>query len=212
VAFWRLRSLLVAAAAGASLAGCSSGDSPLAAIGGAHATNATDAAFLHSMTEHEKGSLGITRLAQRRALRTELRGIARTMTTEQQDEFRRLNPLARSLGNARGRPAPTRVRPPSEALADLARVKDATSFDHEFMRTMIEQNQRAIAIARNEVRFGSDPQVKHLASVIESSRRDELEQIKEWLRLWYGDIQPPGGGGGQSPSPGPPSGAPRLPL
>jgi uncharacterized protein (DUF305 family) len=210
VAFWRLRSLLVAAAAGASLAGCSSG-SPLAAFGGGHPTNATDAAFLRSMTEHEKGSLGITRLAKRRALRAELRGIARSMTTEQQDEFRRLAPLARGLGNGRGRPAPTKVRPPSAALADLARVKDATSFDHEFMRTMIEQNQRAIAIAHNEVRFGSDPEVKHLAAVIESSRRDELEQIKEWLNLWYGPIQPPGGGGGQSPSPGPPSGSPRVP-
>ena len=201
MAFWRLPLLLLAAAAGASLAGCSGGDSPLAALGGGGAPNAADAAFVRSMTAHAKGTLGISRLAQHRALRRELRGIARTMTAEQDASLHELGSLAQGPAGRATR-SPTGSRTPASALLDLTRVKDASSFDYEFMRTMIEQNQAAIAIAREEGRSGSDPKTKRLASTIEAARLKELERIRAWLHLWYGDVQP-GGGGGQTPSPGP---------
>jgi uncharacterized protein (DUF305 family) len=99
-------------------------------------------------------------------------------------------------------------------MLDLARVKDATSFDYEFMRTMIERNQAAIAIARNELSFGSDPEVKRLAAAVASSRKKELERLRAWLHLWYGGgiqpgappLKPP------SPAPGSPPGGSPVPL
>ena len=204
VAFWRLRSLLLVAAAGASLTGCSSADTPLAAVGARHSLGSPDAAFLSSMSDHEKATLGITRLAKRRALRRELRGIARTMTSEEQANLSQIESLAQGPPSGGARP-PRTWRTPRSAMADLARVKDATSFDHEFMRTMVEQNQRAIAIASHEVRFGKDPAVKGLAAQIVAARKKELDRIRGWLRLWYGDVQPgpgpletPGGGGDQT--------------
>jgi uncharacterized protein (DUF305 family) len=215
---WRLRSLLLAAAASASLAGCSSGGSPFGAIGGERPKpNAADATFLRSMAAHEEATLGITRLAARRALRLELRRIARTMTSEQESETSELDSLAQSLAGRGARP-PAAMSAPNPALADLARVTDATSFDYEFMRTMIERNQSAVAIALHEVRFGSDPEVKRLAAAIARSRQKELERLAGWLHLWYGgpiqpdppSIAPPGGGGGQKPNPGP-GGGPKGP-
>jgi uncharacterized protein (DUF305 family) len=205
---WRLRLLLLAAAAGATLTSCSGGDSPFA---GRHASNAADGAFVHSMTEHEEATRGITRLGQRRALRSELRGIGHTMTTEEEANLRQLRSLARGL-TIRGARPPAAAPSPVSAMLDLARVKGATSFDYEFMRTMIEQNQAAIAIAHREVRFGSDPEVKRLASAIEASRLKELERFRMWLHEWYGGeiqpgpstVPPPGGGGDGQPSPTPP--------
>jgi uncharacterized protein (DUF305 family) len=203
VPFRRLGLLLLAAAAAASLTSCNSGDSPFAALGGARpAPNAADAAFLRSMTEHEQVTLGITRLAQRGALRKELRRIAHTMTTDQEGDLRALGRLAQGLPSRGVRP-PTRS--PSSGTLDSARVKDAASLDYEFMRTMIERNQAAIAIAHDETSFGGDAEVKRLAGAIASSRKQELEQLRAWLHLWYGgDIQP----GPPSPNLGP---APRSP-
>ena len=220
--FWRLRSLLIVAVAALSLASCNSGDSPLGVLGGGgHGTNSKDAAFLRAMTDHEQATLGITRLAERRALRAELRGIARTMTSEERQDLRALGSLARPLGK-RTAPPPNTSRAPIAAMVDLARVKDATSFDYEFMRTMIDQNQAAIAIARDEERLGGNPAVKRLATEIRLARERELARIRAWLRLWYGgDIQPsppspgpPRGGGGQTPRPGPspPQRRPGVPL
>jgi uncharacterized protein (DUF305 family) len=202
--------LLLAAAASASLASCN-GDSPFAAE--RHKPNAADATFLRSMTEHEEASVGITRLAQRRALRLELRGIARTMTSEQHANLSGLGSLAQRVAGRGARP-PATSRAPSAAMLDLARVKDATSFDYEFMRTMIERNQAAIAIARNELSFGSDPEVKRLAAAVASSRKKELERLRAWLHLWYGGgiqpgappLKPP------SPAPGSPPGGSPVPL
>jgi uncharacterized protein (DUF305 family) len=216
VAF-RLRLLPVVAAAGACLTALTGCDSPLAADN--HPPNAEDAAFLRSMSAHEQATLPIPRLAQRRALRAELRGIARTMTSERQADLRRLGSLGHGVPRRAGAPAAS-ARPPSSALADLSRVKDATSFDHEFMRTMIEQNQRAMAIANHEAAYGSDPEVKRLAIAISSARRKELDRLRAWLRLWYGDLQPSppapgpprGGGGGRKPRPGPPSPGSGTPL
>jgi len=197
VPFPRLGPALLVAAAVASLASCDDGGSPLALGGQRHAPNGADAAFVRSMSSHEKGALGITRLAQRRAHRLELRRIARTMTTEEDANVRELSRLGQGLVN-------TAAGPPSSAAVNLARVKDATSFDYEFMRTMIEQNRIAITIARREVSAGGDPELKRLAGEIASSREKELEQLQAWLHLWYGRIQP-------APSPAPPQPAPRAP-
>lgn len=203
---------LVAAAA-ASLASCNGGGSLLAVGGERHTANSSDAAFLRSMTAQEKKALGITRLAQRRALRSELRAIARKMTTEQVDDLHAFSRLGQRFGSQGVGP----VRP---GKAALTRVKDATSFDYEFMRTMIEQNQRAMAIANHEASYGSNPAVKRLAIAISAARRKELDRLRAWLRLWYGDLQPSppapgpprGGGGGQKPRPGPPSPGSGSPL
>jgi uncharacterized protein (DUF305 family) len=213
----RLRLLPVVAAAGACLTALTGCDSPLAADN--HPPNAEDAAFLHSMTEHEKATLPIPRLARHRALRAELRGIARTMTSERQADLRRLGSLGHGVPRRGAGPA-ARGRPAGSALADLSRVKDATSFDHEFMRTMIEQNQQAMAIANHEASYGSNPEVKRLAIAISAARRKELDRLRAWLRLWYGDLQPSppapgpprGGGGGHKPRPGPPSPGSGTPL
>jgi uncharacterized protein (DUF305 family) len=206
VPFRRLASTLLAAVAAAGLTSCGSSGSPLGAFGGsAHSLNSTDATFLRSMTAHEQMSLGITRLARQKALRKELRGIARTMTSEQQGELSKLGALAQSPGaRQKSRPA---IRNPTATTYDLARVKDATSFDYEFMRTMIERNQAALAIARDEQSSGADPDVRRLADEISSARETELKQLRAWLAEWYGGgaqpgVPPPaGGGGGQSPVP-----------
>jgi uncharacterized protein (DUF305 family) len=201
----RLGLLLIAATAAASLTSCNSADSPFGALGGVrHAPNAADVGFLRSMTEQEKVALGITRLAQHRALRKELRGIARTMTTEQQDDLRALGRLAQGLPRRAASP------PSRSPTFDLARVKDASSFDYEFMRTMIERTQAAIAIADHETSFGSDAEVKRLAGAIGSSRRKELAQLRAWLHLWYGgEIQPGAPPPGQPiPAPGSPDNGP----
>jgi uncharacterized protein (DUF305 family) len=143
------------------------------------------------------------------------------MTGEQQKDLGRLGSLSHGLRSGSSAP-PTVARSAVSAMVDLTRVKDAESFDYEFMRTMLEQNQAAIAIADNEVRHGSDPAVRSLAGAIAAARRRELARIHGWLRLWYGDVQPggglgpPGGGGGRSPGPGAPApspgGAPHVPL
>jgi uncharacterized protein (DUF305 family) len=222
VAARRLPLLLIAAAASASIAGCSTGDTPFGFGGGGHSRNSADVTFLHSMSDHEKATLGITRLAERRALRRELRGIARSMTSEQQHDLGKLGLMSRGARKSSGAQPPA-VRDAVSAMVDLTRVKDAESFDYEFMRTMLEQNQAAIAICEAESRHGSDAAVKRLAAAIEAQRKRELARIHGWLRLWYGDVQPgghgpgpPGGGGGQSPAPGSPSpspgGAPHVPL
>jgi uncharacterized protein (DUF305 family) len=197
VRFRRHGSLLLVAAAAAGLAGCSDGGSPLALGGEHHAHNSADAAFVRSMSAHEKGAAGITRLAQRRAHRVELRRIARTMTSEEGANVRELDRLGSGL-------AAGAARAPGSAAANLERVRDATSFDYEFMRTMIEQNRIAIAIARREVRSGSDPDLGRLAGEIASSRQKELDQLYTWLHLWYGTIQP-------GPGPPAPHGAPGGP-
>src|SRR5205085_12515086 len=116
------------------------------------------------------------------------------------DDLRSPGRLAQGRRSRGARPTSS----PSAATPDLARVNDAPSFDYEFMRTMIERNQAAVAIAQHEASFGGDAEVKSLAGAIASSREKELDRLRAWLHLWYGgDIQP------SPPSPNAPSPAPR---
>jgi len=194
----------------AVLAGCGGDGGGL--VGGAASSepNATDAAFARAMVVHERALGSMAQLGRRKALRDELRGIAKETLARNDRELSSVRELAdelRSQGVSRigggiGEPPPF----------DARGLRRAVSFDHEFLARMISAHEYAMAAAAVERRRGADSRLRVVAqSIYESSRRD-LAKLRRWLSTWYGgDTQPPplpppgggGGGGGGGASPGP---------
>ena len=52
--------------------------------------------------------------------------------------------------------------------------------DADFMRAMIPQQQSAIAMARVEMEYGTDPEMRRLAGAIIAARQTELDRMTDW--------------------------------
>ena len=199
----RGRLLVLLLAAAWVTGGCGASGNPFVR---AEPVSDTDAAFVRAMMVHERMVGSIAAAGRDKALRVELRGIAKeTLARHARDE----STLALFEGAVRGRrvaPLGTRTHsgPPR---VDVRTLRRAVSFDHEFLVLMIQQHEYAMAAAAAERDRGSDRNVKVLAgSIYDSSRRD-VERLRRWLRTWYGDDTQPGvpPGAAPAPSPSPPA-------
>jgi uncharacterized protein (DUF305 family) len=74
---------------------------------------------------------------------------------------------------------------------DARRLRDAVSFDHEFMVQMIRAHEHAVAAAEVERDRGGDPNLKRLAGEVLEWRGKDLEQLRRWLHTWYGESDVP---------------------
>ena len=54
--------------------------------------------------------------------------------------------------------------------------------DIDFANSMIPHHQGAIDMAKVELAFGKDPEIKKLAETIIKAQEDEIAVLKEWLK------------------------------
>jgi uncharacterized protein (DUF305 family) len=188
--------LLVAASAGCGGGG---GLGPLGLSGAGGKPNATDAAYVRAMVPHEQDTGAIVALGRERALRKELRKVAATAGSD--GKLANLNAIATDLRNRGIRPGRARVAPPAKRF-DPRTLRDATSFDHEFLVQMIRQYQAAVGMAQVEQDLGGDGRIQALAAEIHRARSRDLEQLRRWLHTWYGEDTVPGFGGSAPSGPG----------
>ena len=175
--------------------------------------NATDAAFARGMVAHERAIGSIAQLGSKKALREELREIAKSTLAEHGQDMPALARFKTDLRSRGVSPAGALIRrePPPY---DPRGLRHAVSFDHEFLVTMIAQHEYAVAAARVERDHGGNTRLRLLARAIYESRRRDLAKLKRWLRTWYGDDtlrgvpplpqpapSPPPPGGGPTPGP-----------
>jgi uncharacterized protein (DUF305 family) len=189
------------------LAGCGGGDDGLFGASGVAGgePNATDARFAREMLANDRQVGALAGLARERALRKELRRLARSTLERQAKELPELTAAADAVAR-RGVRAPGPA--PATPGVDARKLRVAVSFDHEFMVMMIRVHEDAVAAAELEQDRGGDARLRRLAGEIHESRSRDLEWLRRWLHTWYGEDTLPGE---QAPDPsGPGGGEPQV--
>jgi uncharacterized protein (DUF305 family) len=196
---FRRRPLAAALFATVLLAGCGGLADPFSHE---EKANSTDAAFVKAMLAHERAVGSIAELGERKAMRVELRGIARDRLARHRRALSTLNWFQAVLGRQRVPALGARINrgPPRYNARDLSH---AVSFDHEFLVQMIQQHEYAMAAAAVERDRGGDTRLKALAGEVYKSSSQDLLKLRKWLHTWYGGDTMPGTPPGQAPAPAP---------
>ena len=64
----------------------------------------------------------------------------------------------------------------------MASIKPSGDVDVDFVRLMLPHHQAAIDMARTELLYGTDPQMRRLAQEIVTDQQSEVEVMKVWLK------------------------------
>jgi uncharacterized protein (DUF305 family) len=66
--------------------------------------------------------------------------------------------------------------------AAMAAVQPCGDSDADFVRLMLPHHQAAIDMARTQLLYGNDPQMRRLAQEIIADQQSEIELMQLWLK------------------------------
>jgi uncharacterized protein (DUF305 family) len=73
----------------------------------------------------------------------------------------------------------------------MGAVKQSGDDDVDFVRLMIPHHQAAIDMAKAQLLYGKDPQMRRLAQEIITDQQSEIELMQQWLKA-HQSVQPKG--------------------
>ena len=65
------------------------------------------------------------------------------------------------------------------------------TFDQQFIDMMVPHHQGALVMATIAQSRSQRPEIKQLATSILASQKTEIDQMKQWRKVWYGSDQTP---------------------
>ncbi len=66
--------------------------------------------------------------------------------------------------------------------AAMASVEPSGNSDVDFVKLMLPHHQAAIDMARTQLKYGNDPQMRRLAQEVIIDQQSEIELMQLWLR------------------------------
>ena len=66
--------------------------------------------------------------------------------------------------------------------AAMASVEPSGDFDVDFVRMMLPHHQAAIDMAKTQLLYGQDPQMRRLAQEIITDQQSEIDLMRLWLK------------------------------
>jgi len=64
----------------------------------------------------------------------------------------------------------------------MSSIKSTGNDDEDFVRLMLPHHQAAIEMAKTQLLYGKDPQMRRLAQEIITDQQSEIELMKLWLK------------------------------
>lgn len=156
-----------------------------------------DLRFIDGMIPHHQGAVTMAQEALAKSQRPEIKQLAQEIIDAQEKEIVELQtwrkswypnqsetPVMYDAGMGHMMPMSQEMRDSMMMNVDLGAADE--QFDLRFIRAMIPHHQGAIDMANQALQNSDRPEIKTLAQNIISSQQQEINQMEQWRKTWYG--------------------------
>lgn len=156
-----------------------------------------DLRFIDAMIPHHQGAVKMAQEALEKSQRPEIKQLAQEIIDAQEKEISELQSWRKSwYPNQSETPvmydaSMGRMMPMSQEMMDgmmmnMDLVAADNQFDLRFINAMVPHHQSAIDMAKQAQQNSDRPEIKNLAEDIISSQQQEIDQMQQWRKSWYG--------------------------
>ena len=156
-----------------------------------------DQHFIVMMIPHHDGAIAMADLALTRAKRPEIKELARSIRASQAQENAQMRTWYRQWF---GGDVPTMTRGGGMGMGggmgccsgmgmvgtSLAALKNAADFDRAFIEQMLPHHRMGVMMASMAQNNSQHPQLKAMQQAMVKAQSQEIEQMTEWYRRWFG--------------------------
>jgi len=146
----------------------------------------SDQRFIDMMVPHHMMAVQMAQLALQKGQHTEIKQLATSIISSQQQEIQELKNLKKRLYG-------TSDTPTMMNAVDLAntgmlmpdQLAQQHPFDRAFIDSMIPHHASAIDMASVALMRSNNPDIKRIARAIVDAQSQEIGQMIQWQKLWY---------------------------
>ena len=156
-----------------------------------------DLRFLDGMTPHHEGAVTMAQEALQKSQRPEIKQLAQAIIDAQQKEIAQMKewrtawypnasatPMMYSSEMGHTMPMSEEMKSNMMMNVDLGAADE--QFDLRFINAMLPHHEGAVTMAKEALQKSDRPEVKELAQNIITSQQQEIAQMKQWKKAWYG--------------------------
>lgn len=135
----------------------------------------TDANFLKTMAKGGMAEVEVGKLASQKAMNPEVKKFAQQMV----DDHSKTNEKVKSLAKDKNVDLP--AGPDAEQAAAKTKLEQqkGTSFDAEYMKTMVKDHQKTVQLLQHQINSGQDAKVKSFAQEALPTVQHHLQMAKD---------------------------------
>jgi uncharacterized protein (DUF305 family) len=166
----------------------------------------SDQRFIVMMIPHHDGAIAMPDLALTRARRPEIMALARSIKDSQTRENAQMRAWYRKwyggavppwgsglgaggmahMGMGMGRMGMGMGRMGMGMETSLAALRQSSDFDRAFIEQMIPHHRMGVMMASMAQTNSQHPELLQLQQAMVRVQSEEIEQMQEWYRSWYG--------------------------
>ncbi|MFN9871336.1 MAG: DUF305 domain-containing protein [Cyanobacteriota bacterium] len=158
---------------------------------GRMAAQSMDQHYIVMMSPHHDGAIAMADLALSRARRPEIKELARSIKASQSQENAQMRTWYRQWF---GGDVPSWTTGGAMGMGgmgmgmgtSLAALKNAADFDRAFIEQMIPHHRMGVMMASMAQSNSQHPQLRELQQTMVRVQSQEIEQMAQWYRSWYG--------------------------
>jgi uncharacterized protein (DUF305 family) len=158
---------------------------------------AFDLRFIDAMIPHHQGAVVMAQEALEKSNRPEIKQLAEEIIAAQEQEISQMQqwrkawyadaddtPMMYDASMGHMMPMTPEMRESMMMSGDLGAVDD--QFDLRFINMMIPHHQGAVEMANQALERSDRPEIKTLAQEIVASQQQEIDEMTQWRKEWYG--------------------------
>ena len=157
-----------------------------------------DLRFIDAMILHHQGAIQMAEEAQQKTSRSEIQQLAANIIESQSREENELLRAWRQAWYPNASAEPVMYDAASQSMMPMTALHQQSmamqmdlgeadeEFDLRFMNAMIPHHEGAVAMAQEALEKSDRPEVKELAQNIVDSQQQEIDQMVQWRKDWYG--------------------------
>ncbi len=150
-----------------------------------------DATYIGEMIAHHEGAVSMAEQAIAMTSRQEIRTLAEGIMQSQSQEIGQMrdwqkewNYTVTSGGHAHHSASGSGMSGDMAQMQSKLDGLEGEAYDREFLKQMILHHEQAIEMSRYASTNAGHQEVKDLAASVTTAQKKEVEQMKEWQKLW----------------------------
>ena len=145
-----------------------------------------DCDFANMMILHHQSAVNMSKLVIAKGANEEIQSLAKNIKTNQEAEIVKMHTIIKNFKTIAPDGKPVKIHEEltesmNSMMSGMSSVKTTGNIDKDFVMLMIPHHESAVKMAKDELKYGKQPELKEMAKMMIANQEKEINMFKALL-------------------------------